>query len=65
MTQGLIHMSEASDPSGLPEAADAGGAPEHTQPPPGRGPDRRQRHRWVPITAGWLALVIGLADVVS
>src|SRR5499433_2871314 len=60
-----MDSSEASDPSALPDAADAGGTAEPTQLPPGRGPDRRQRHRWVPITAGWLALLIGLADVVS
>ena len=60
-----MHMSEASEPSALPDAADAGETGEHTQLPPGRGPDRRQRRRWVPITAGWLSLLIGLADVVS
>ena len=60
-----MDMSEASEPSALPDAADAGETGEHTQLPPGRGPDRRQRHRWVPITAGWLSLLIGLADVVS
>jgi lysyl-tRNA synthetase, class II len=59
-----MDSSEASDPSALPDAADAGGTAEPTLPP-GREPDRRQRHRWVPITAGWLALLIGLADVVS
>ena len=60
-----MDSSEASDPGAVPDAADAGQAAEHTQLPPGREPDRRQRHRWVPITAGWLALLIGLADVVS
>jgi lysyl-tRNA synthetase class 2 len=29
-----------------------------------REPDRRQQLRWVPLTAGWLALLIGLADVI-
>ena len=29
-----------------------------------REPDRRQQLRWVPFTAGWLALLIGLADVI-
>src|SRR6516225_11004402 len=55
-------MSEASEPSAPPAA---GEEEEHTRPEPGRGPDRRQRRRWVPITAGWLCLLIGLADVVS
>ena len=62
MTPGLTHMSEAGDPSALPAAGDE---EEHTRPEPGREPDRRLRHRWVPITAGWLCLLIGLADVVS
>ena len=58
-------MSEATEPSALPDAADAGDTGEHTQVPPGRGPDRRQQRRWVPIATGWLTLLIGLADVVS
>src|SRR5258708_16981452 len=60
-----MHTSEASEPSAVPDAADAGDTGEHAPLPPGREPDRRQRHRWVPITAGWLSLLIGLADVVS
>src|SRR5580692_7741651 len=60
-----MHMSEASEPSALADAADPGETGEHTQLQPGREPDRRQRRRWVPITAGWLSLLIGLADVVS
>jgi len=55
-------MSEATAPSVLPAVGDEG---EHTGPQPGRGPDRRQERRWVPITTGWLCLLIGLADVVS
>src|SRR6266704_4346578 len=55
-------MSETGDPSALPAA---GGAGEQARPEPGREPDRRQRRRWVPITTGWLCLLIGLADVVS
>ena len=30
-----------------------------------RAPDRRHRRRWVPITTGWLCLLIGLADIVG
>jgi lysyl-tRNA synthetase class 2 len=30
-----------------------------------RSTDRRRRRRWVPITAGWLCLLIGLHDVVA
>src|SRR5689334_3943371 len=55
-------MSEAAEPGALPASGDWA---EHARLQPGRGPDRRQNRRWVPITAGWLALVIGLADVVS
>jgi lysyl-tRNA synthetase, class II len=55
-------MSEAAEPGALPAIGDWA---EHARLQPGRGPDRRQNRRWVPITAGWLALVIGLADVVS
>ena len=62
MTQGLTQVSEATGPSAL---AAIGDWAEHARPQPGRRPDRRQKHRWVPITAGWLALLIGLADVVS
>ncbi len=62
MTQGLTQMSEATEPSAL---AAAGDELEQTRPQPGRDPDRRQRRRWVPITTGWLCLLIGLADVVS
>ncbi len=62
MTQGLTQMSEATEPSALSAVGDGA---EHARPQPGREPDRRQKRRWVPITAGWLSLLIGLADVVS
>jgi len=55
-------MSEATQPGALSAVGDGA---DHARPQPGRGPDRRQKRRWVPITAGWLALLIGLADVVS
>ena len=62
MTRGPTQMSEATEPGALLAVGDRA---EHSRPQPGRGPDRRQNRRWVPITAGWLALLIGLADVVS
>jgi lysyl-tRNA synthetase class 2 len=31
----------------------------------GRTPDRRHRHRWVPVTTGWLCRLIGLIDIVQ
>jgi lysyl-tRNA synthetase class 2 len=30
-----------------------------------RPPDRRHQRRWVPVVAGWLALLIGIADVIE
>ena len=65
VTQGLMHMSEASEPSALSAASDARGGGEHAHSQPGRAPDRRQQRRWVPITIGWLCFWIGLADVVN
>ena len=65
VTQGLMHMSEASEPSALSAASDARGDGEHAHSQPGRAPDRRQQRRWVPITIGWLCFWIGLADVVN
>jgi lysyl-tRNA synthetase class 2 len=55
-------MSEAAGTGALPAVSDQD---EQAQPRPGRGPDRRQQRRWVPIITGWLCLLIGLADVVS
>ncbi len=34
-------------------------------PPAIRPPDRRNQRRWVPVTAGWLVLLIGLADIIQ
>jgi lysyl-tRNA synthetase, class II len=65
VTQGLMHMSEASEPSALSAASDAGSEGEHAHSQMGRSPDRRQQRRWVPITIGWLCFWIGLADVVN
>jgi len=58
-------MSEASEPSALSTASAAGDDGDRSQPQPGRGPDRRQQRRWVPILTGWLCLLIGLADVLN
>ena len=65
VTQGLMHMSEASEPSALSAASDASGDGEQAHSRTGRSPDRRQQRRWVPITIGWLCFWIGLADVVN
>jgi lysyl-tRNA synthetase, class II len=65
VTQGLMQMSEAHEPSALPVASDADSDGERAHSPAGRSPDRRQQRRWVPITIGWLCFWIGLADVVN
>jgi lysyl-tRNA synthetase class 2 len=64
--QGLKHMPQTNEPSAPPpgsptEGDEDGGARAHAT----RAPDRRHQRRWVPITTGWLCLLIGLADVVG
>jgi lysyl-tRNA synthetase, class II len=49
-------------------AADPGVAeqePKQAKLAPSRAPDRRQQRRWVPVAAGWLGLLIGLADIIE
>src|SRR5262249_40720094 len=58
-------MSQPSEPededaAGPGENHDAG----HRRAGPGRAPDRRNQRKWVPITTGWLCLLIGLADII-
>jgi lysyl-tRNA synthetase class 2 len=36
----------------------------HATPRALRPVDRRQQRRWVPVTAGWLALLIGVGDII-
>jgi lysyl-tRNA synthetase class 2 len=62
-------MSETSEtrPAGLAAALPAGDQAAGQGPvthPPDRPPDRRHQRRWVPATAGWLCLLIGLADII-
>jgi lysyl-tRNA synthetase, class II len=55
-TPGAGRPASAGTRSAEPGRADAGRlAP--------RPPDRRNQRRWVPVTAGWLCLLIGLADI--
>jgi len=54
-------MTERSGPG--PAASVPGGEARPARPPVTRTPDRRHQRRWVPVAAGWLALLIGLADV--
>ncbi|HEY7146163.1 MAG TPA: phosphatidylglycerol lysyltransferase domain-containing protein [Streptosporangiaceae bacterium] len=48
-----------------PSQPGAGRAGQPSESPAVRPPDRRQHRRWVPITAGWLALLIGLGDIIG
>ena len=43
-----------------PDAAPPAAGPQAPRPP-----DRRNQHRWVPVAAGWLCLLIGLADIIE
>lgn len=66
MTRGLIKMSETDDsvhssPASPPAGEDGGSG----RPGAARLPDRRQQRRWVPQVAGWLAFLIGLADILT
>jgi lysyl-tRNA synthetase, class II len=62
--QGLKDMptNEPSAPTAASSTEDEGG---YTGAPVSRIPDRRHQRRWVPITTGWLCLLIGLADVIG
>ncbi|MFI5064840.1 MAG: phosphatidylglycerol lysyltransferase domain-containing protein, partial [Streptosporangiales bacterium] len=51
------------DLTGPPAAAQPASKPPDQ--PATRPPDRRHQRRWVPVTAGWLALLIGLADIIQ
>jgi len=55
---------ETVDLTGPPAAAQPASKPPPDQPAT-RPPDRRHQRRWVPVTAGWLALLIGLADIIQ
>jgi lysyl-tRNA synthetase, class II len=54
-------LSVADSP---PERSQAAGPPAAGRQVP-RPPDRRNQRRWVPIAAGWLCLLIGLADIIE
>src|SRR6202049_3013875 len=58
-------MSETSEnrPAGL-VAARSGDDASIGQGPVTRPPDRRHQRRWVPVTAAWLCLLIGLTNIV-
>jgi lysyl-tRNA synthetase class 2 len=61
----MTETSESGDPSAFTAAVAADGGPARASGPgAARAPDRRNQRRWVPVTTGWLCLLIGLADIV-
>ncbi len=56
-------MTERSVPG--PAAPASGDEGRPARPFAARPPDRRHQRRWVPVAAGWLALLIGAADVIE
>ena len=65
--QGLKqHMTQINEASAAPPTAPAEGEEGgHTRARVTRAPDRRHQRKWVPITTGWLCLLIGLSDVIG
>src|SRR5262252_8205689 len=65
--QGLKqHMTQITEASAAPPTPPAEGEEGgYTRARVTRAPDRRHQRKWVPITTGWLCLLIGLADVIS
>jgi lysyl-tRNA synthetase, class II len=63
---GLKHMPQTNEPCAPPPAPPAeGDKGGHTRAHARRAPDRRHQRRWVPITMGWLSLLIGLTDIIG
>ncbi|HEX9356294.1 MAG TPA: phosphatidylglycerol lysyltransferase domain-containing protein, partial [Streptosporangiaceae bacterium] len=63
---------DGTGPDGTASAATRPAEPGPAGPGPAEGgrlaprpPDRRNQQRWVPVTAGWLCLLIGLADIIE
>jgi lysyl-tRNA synthetase, class II len=52
--------AERTDAGRMAADSPATGGPQAPRPP-----DRRSQRRWVPVTAAWLCLLIGLADIVE
>ncbi len=66
MSRGLTYLSEMTDHSGPKPAEPTTGEDERqSQPSVVRGTDLRQQLRWVPLTAGLAALIIGLGYIVE
>ncbi|MGO8728965.1 MAG: phosphatidylglycerol lysyltransferase domain-containing protein [Streptosporangiaceae bacterium] len=69
MIRGLTFLSEMTEHGGPGPAAPETGETERRALlpllPGARPPDRRHQRRWVPLTAGTLALLVGLADIIE
>src|SRR6266487_878581 len=63
LKQHMTQTKEHSDPPPAPPAEGEEGG--YTRARVTRAPDRRHQRQWVPITTGWLCLLIGLADVIG
>ena len=64
MSRGLTYLSEMTDHSGPRPAEPITGEDERqAEPAVVRGTDLRQQLRWVPLTAGLAALIIGLGYI--
>ena len=57
-------MSEMTNHTGAGPAELVPGEKNRASEPATRPPDRRQQRRWVPVVAGWLTLLIGIADII-
>jgi lysyl-tRNA synthetase class 2 len=55
-----VQAAERTGAGRLAADSPATGGPQAPRPP-----DRRSQRRWVPVTAAWLCLLIGLADIVE
>ena len=64
-TLSVAGPSAEGTPAASRTAAARPAGPEAPAPATPRPPDRRNQRRWVPVTAGWLCLLIGLADIVE
>ena len=59
-------MSEAEEkPPSKGESANNAAPPAPASQQVVRPPDRRTQRAWVPVAAGWLCLLIGLADIIQ
>jgi lysyl-tRNA synthetase, class II len=61
----LSEMTEQSGPGPAAPQTGDGDRPERSAGPAGRAIDRRQQHRWVPLTAGLLSFVVGIGYIIA